>query len=153
MTTQDIRGDGYEGSRHRSKRAAPPRYWVKKREVDDRLHVKGWNHCWLMGWRDITNATNERTMIATVFPMVGVTNSLPLFFISDDKSHLAGVLIGNFSSLILDFYAKHKVGGTHLNFFIVEQLALLPPTAYSQANLDFELVASFHECQHGSPGP
>ena len=23
MTTQDIRGDGYEGSRHRSKRAAP----------------------------------------------------------------------------------------------------------------------------------
>jgi len=114
-----------------------PRYWVKKREVDDRLHVKGWNHCWLMGWRDITNATNERTMIATVFPMVGVTNSLPLFFISDDKSHLAGVLIGNLSSLILDFCAKHKVGGTHLNFFIVEQLALLPPTAYSQANLDF----------------
>ncbi|MFX5968763.1 hypothetical protein ABTE68_20370, partial [Acinetobacter baumannii] len=27
---------------------------------------------WLMGWRDITNATNERTVIASVIPTVGV---------------------------------------------------------------------------------
>jgi hypothetical protein len=38
--------------------------------------VDGWMDSrsprWLMGWRDITNATNERTVIASVVPRVGV---------------------------------------------------------------------------------
>jgi hypothetical protein len=38
-----------------------PRYWVPHREVDNRLAEKGWTHGWLLGWRDITNATNERS--------------------------------------------------------------------------------------------
>src|SRR5690606_35028944 len=33
---------------------------------------------WLMGWRDITNATNERTVIASVIPRAGVGNKIPL---------------------------------------------------------------------------
>ena len=44
--------------------AVQPRYWVPKEEVEKRLHAKGWERGWLMGWRDITNATNERTVIA-----------------------------------------------------------------------------------------
>lgn len=37
-----------------------PRYWVPEREVSARLADKGWTRDWLVGWRDITNATNER---------------------------------------------------------------------------------------------
>ncbi len=48
-----------------------PRYWVPEEEVEQRLRAKGWSRGWLLGWRDITNATNERTVIATVFPRVG----------------------------------------------------------------------------------
>ena len=33
---------------------------------------------WLMGWRDITNATNERTVIASVFSRVGTGDTLLL---------------------------------------------------------------------------
>ncbi|OCB02104.1 restriction endonuclease, partial [Acidithiobacillus ferrivorans] len=43
-----------------------PRYWVDTAEVAQRLADKGWTRGWLMGWRDITNATNERTVIAAV---------------------------------------------------------------------------------------
>jgi len=32
---------------------------------------------WLMGWRDITNATNERTVIASVLPRAGVGHTMP----------------------------------------------------------------------------
>ncbi|GAA6614646.1 hypothetical protein NUACC26_004300 [Scytonema sp. NUACC26] len=46
-------------------------------------------------------------------------------------------LQANFSSLVFDFVAKQKVGGTNFNFFIVKQLPVLPPEAYTQADIDF----------------
>ena len=55
--------------------AALPRYWVEERLVDERLAAKGWTRGWLMGWRDITLVTNERTVIASVVPRVGVGNN------------------------------------------------------------------------------
>ena len=36
-----------------------------------------------------------------------------------------------------DFVARQKVGGTNLNFFYVEQLPILPPSAYDEAALAF----------------
>ena len=41
-----------------------PRYWVPAAEAASRLTKAGWTHNWLMGWRDITNTTNERTVIS-----------------------------------------------------------------------------------------
>lgn len=117
-----------------------PRYWVPDVEVNRRLAAKSWSRGWLMGWRDITNATNERTVIATVFPRVGVGNNLPLMLFGRDRTpqSLAG-LTTNLCTLSLDFAARHKVGGTHLNFFIYKQLPLLPPSFYSDLRLAFIL--------------
>jgi hypothetical protein len=93
---------------------------------------------WLMGWRDITNATNERTVIAAGFPRKGVGNNLPLmFFPADADSRKLTALVGCLSSLACDFFARHKVGGTHLNFFIYQQLAVLPPGSFAEAELAF----------------
>jgi hypothetical protein len=93
---------------------------------------------WLMGWRDITNATNERTVIAAAFPEVGVGNNLPLmFFPADTDPGKLAALVGCLSSLACDFFARHKVGGTHLNFFIYEQLAVLPPSSFREPDLTF----------------
>src|SRR5690606_16065130 len=97
-----------------------------------------WELGWLLGWRDITNSTNERTTIASAFPRCGVGNNLPLmtFQHGADPRRLAA-LLGGLCSLIQDFFARHKVGGTHLNFFIYRQLTAPPPTAYTEADLAF----------------
>lgn len=93
---------------------------------------------WLMGWRDITNATNERTVIASVIPRAGVGNNLPLMlFGARLDARRAAALLGNLCSLVLDFVARHKVGGTHLNYFIYKQLPVLPPDRYTEVDLDF----------------
>ena len=42
-------------------------------------------------------------------------------------------------SLPFDFVARHKVGGTHLNFFIIKQLPTLGPKQYSTTNISFIL--------------
>jgi hypothetical protein len=113
-----------------------PRYWVPKEEVDERLRAKGWERGWLMGWRDITNATNERTVIATVFPRCAVGNKIPLMFPGVDKV-LVPCLVANFSALPFDYAARQKIGGTTLNFFILFQLPILPPAFYTGTRLDF----------------
>lgn len=93
---------------------------------------------WLMGWRDITNATNERTVIASVAPRVGVGNNMPLMLFGQDIATCPlAALLGNLCSMTFDFVARHKVGGTHLNYFIYKQLPVLPPNRYTDANLAF----------------
>ncbi|HDR9355903.1 TPA: N-6 DNA methylase [Burkholderia vietnamiensis] len=93
---------------------------------------------WLMGWRDITNATNERTVIASVVPRAGVGNNMPLMLFDSSRSGgVLAALLGNLCSLTFDFVARHKVGGIHLNFFIYKQLPVLSPDRYPPAALDF----------------
>jgi hypothetical protein len=109
---------------------------------------------WLMGWRDITNATNERTVIASVAPRAGVGNNMPLMlFGSAVSTGPLAALLGNLCSLVFDFVARHKVGGTHLNYFIYKQLPVLSPERYSEVDLAFivprvlELTYSAHDLQ------
>jgi hypothetical protein len=106
-----------------------PRYWVPEAEVEARLRAKGWDRGWLLGWRNITNVTNERTVIAAVIPRVGVGNSYPLIL---TKASTAPYLAAILSCFPLDYVARQKTGGTNLNFFIFEQLPVLPPDAFDR---------------------
>ncbi len=115
-----------------------PRYWVSKVEVEQRLQDKGWTWGWSMGWRDICRATDERTVIASVIPRVGVNHKTPLYFVRPTLSvaHSAA-LLANFDSLVLDYVARQKVGGTSLSYFYLKQLPFLEPERYAKADLAF----------------
>jgi hypothetical protein len=115
-----------------------PRYWISEKEAKSRLGVKFASRDWAIGIRGITNASNERTIIAAVFPSGAAGNSLPLLTPSSNLSaETAVALVACLSSLTLDFVARNKVGGTNLNFFIIEQLPILPPAAYMPDDLEF----------------
>lgn len=93
---------------------------------------------WLIGWRDITNATNERTVVGGVLPKAGVGNNLPIWYLGTGvDGRRAAAFVGMLTSLTFDFSARHKVGGTHLNFFIAQQLPVLLPSDFSDKDLDF----------------
>ncbi len=91
---------------------------------------------WLMGWRDITNATNERTLIASVFPKVGVGHTIRVMYL-DVSADLAAAFIANLSSLPLDYVARQTVGGTHLTVETIKQFPILSPETFSKNDLDF----------------
>lgn len=93
---------------------------------------------WLMGWRDICRSTDERTVIASVMPLVAVGHTMPLFF-TEIVGPKAAALMGNFCSLVLDFCARVKVGGTHLTYGYLKQFPVLPPDRYTDADLAFIL--------------
>ena len=120
----------FDSNQHSDPGLSPlPRYWVHKGLVAERLEGR-WDREWLVGWRDITNTTNERTVIASLIPHVGAGNSLPLMLLRPDAPYCAA-LVANLSAMVLDYIARQKVGGTHLNFFVYQQLPVLPPRTYA----------------------
>lgn len=115
-------------------RTVTPRYWVDQAEVVARLPAD-WSHRWFLGFRDIARATDERTAIASFTPRVAVGHTMPLML----TNAIAAVpaLVANLNSLILDFIARQKVGGTHLTYFLIEQFPILMPYMYQPTDLTF----------------
>ncbi len=133
-------------------RAAQPRYWVERREVDVRLAEKGWSRQWLMGWRDICRSTDERTVIASILPRVGAGDTFLLLMPTAEASGCA-VLLAEQDSLAHDFVARQKIGGTHLKYHVKRQITNLPPSVYTRASLNaivprvLELTFTAHDLQ------
>ncbi len=113
-----------------------PRYWMPKREVEDRLRGKGWQQTWLMGWRNVCRATDERTVIASAVPVTAVGHSMPLITVSVGPQ-LHAALLANWLAIAFDYFARQKIAGVNLTFGYLNQFPVLPPSAYSEADLAF----------------
>ncbi|HRK71711.1 MAG TPA: hypothetical protein PLA85_08990, partial [Micropepsaceae bacterium] len=98
---------------------------------------------WAFGFKDITASTNVRTMIAAMVPFAGVGNTLPLILPETENipatqqkqmiskyREIAPLFLGNANSAIFDYVARQKVQSTHLNWYIVEQLPVVPSDHY-----------------------
>ncbi|MBE7539343.1 MAG: N-6 DNA methylase [Opitutaceae bacterium] len=106
--------------------------------VAARTILDGRSPRWLMGWRDICRATDERTVIASVVPRAAVGHKMPLLhFPAGTSAKLAAVLLGNLDALCLDYVARQKVGGTSLTYHYFKQFPILTPDAYTEADLTF----------------
>ena len=107
-----------------------PRYWVRASDVRAALRPEFQQS--RIGWRDITNATNERTVIAAALPLAAVGHTMPMAATSVAPG-LGFALLANLNSMALDYIARQKLGGTHLTYGVLEQLPVLPPEAYEAA--------------------
>ncbi|WP_030598542.1 Eco57I restriction-modification methylase domain-containing protein [Streptomyces fulvoviolaceus] len=90
--------------------------------IRKRLADKGWQQDYLLGWRDICRATDERSMISALMPATGVGNKFPLAL-----SRAPMLLVATWSSFAFDYTARQNIGGANLNFFIVKQLPVPAP--------------------------
>lgn len=141
----DHRWATYEGSDSRdmnlvekqsSDAEATPRYWVTRTEVEGRLKAKSWHRNWLMGWRNVCRATDERTVIAAAIPVCAVGHSMPLIEVRADSASKAA-LLANWISLPFDFCARQKLAGVNLTFGYLKQFPVLPPSAYTEVAMAF----------------
>ncbi|MEU5929718.1 DNA methyltransferase [Streptomyces antimycoticus] len=121
---------------HQDPYAVPlPRYWVSEGLVDARLAAEHplkpeteWPYDWLMGWRDVCRASDERTVIASVGPRTAVGHKFPLLLAKESPE----LLLANLSSRVLDFSARQKYAGASLTYFVLEQLPVLAPDNYAK---------------------
>jgi hypothetical protein len=108
-----------------------PRYWMNEKQFQTIISKYEYSLNWLLGYRDITNVTNERTVIAAAVPIGPASVNMPVLGV---RSVVAGVtLLASFNSFVLDFIGRQAVGGSHLTFGIVKQLPILKPETVSQS--------------------
>ena len=121
-------------------------YWVPTQNVEQALPR---TRQYVLGFRDIARSTDVRTVIAAIIPLAGYGNTIPLL-IEDlnppaNDACLAAlpgectfsaivqaILAANLNAVCLDFVARQKAQGTHLNWYIVEQLPLIAPIRYER---------------------
>jgi len=118
---------------HRDPARQPiPRYWVQASE-------SGWDAPtdWCLSLKDVTSVTNARTTITAIMPRFGAGHTLPVLFPAKGGGapsyvESAPLVVGNLNSVILDYLARQKVHGNHLAWYLLEQLPVVPPTAYAR---------------------
>ena len=101
-----------------------PQFWVLRSETTFP------EASYLLGFKDVTAPTNVRSMIAALIPGSGVGNTLPIVPIDGRDAVAAAHLVANFNAVPFDYVARQKIQGQHLNWFIVEQLPVVPPERY-----------------------
>jgi hypothetical protein len=122
-----------------------PQFWVSEAEIDDVSDLNG-----VLGFKEITSATNKRTVIAALLPPVAFGNKIPILIPAPaplitpqeqarvsgrnvsqfNYGHLSPLLLANINSFVLDYVTRQKIHGNTLNLYILEQLPIVPPDAY-----------------------
>ncbi|MGQ0626548.1 MAG: hypothetical protein ACT4PL_00420 [Phycisphaerales bacterium] len=118
---------------------AAPRYWVKPLEIEGRLTkvdkdgnvVWQWTRQWLLGWRDISRANNDRTLILAFIPRIAVGHKIPLMFPAIDCANNGACISACLNSLVVDYAARQKVSGTSMSYFFLKQFPVLSPADFA----------------------
>jgi hypothetical protein len=109
-------------------RSPMPQYWVADSDCP-RLP-----HDWVLGFKEITAPTNVRTMIATILPLAAFGNKLPLLSMpslsAQTGARLSSLLAANLNASAFDFVLRRKLQGQTINWFILEQLPVVPPARF-----------------------
>ena len=114
-----------------------PRYWVPKSDIDRKI-PEYWKHDWFIGFRDVIQPmTNARCSIFSPIPKYAVGNQLPLIFPLEIDIPLILLFIANLNSFVFDYVTRQKIGGAHLNFYIVKQLPIVLPSRFNNQLLSF----------------
>jgi hypothetical protein len=104
------------------------RYYVNFDDIKKAIDKLNFDKHWLIGFRNIARATDERTIVGGVLPLCAFGNNINLFLSNINYGQLAAIL----SSFVCDYIARLKVGGVNLNHFIAKQLAVLSPEIFDQ---------------------
>jgi hypothetical protein len=113
-----------------------PRYWVEESEVKVKL-LKWWKYDWLIGFKNAVSATADlRSMLTSVIPVCGVGNSMPLIYADATAKEIA-CLFANMNSIVFDYCIKQKVSGQNLNYFILNQIPVIPRKLYTTQDIEY----------------
>ena len=113
-----------------------PWYWVPLSVVEQKYTEQRWERKWSINWRRSARVGDERTLIASVVPHVGIGDNLFTVLPNTLPSHTV-CLVANWDSLVTDYCLRQKAGGANMSYYLINQLPILPPSAYTETDLAF----------------
>jgi len=111
-----------------------PPYWIKKSEYEEKWNDDQWH----IAIRNVTNATNRRTVISTILPKIATEHSINHMLRCDaDQS---AILVSCLNSYTLDYVARQKIGGENLSHYVLKQLPAPDQERLSGLKVDGEPI-------------
>jgi len=103
-----------------------PRYWVPQETIR-------YDYAYALGFNDICNTNNARSLLSAIVPRAGYGNKLPIL-VPVGKPDLGCLvyLVANLNSFVCDYVARKKIQSRNLNKYILEQLPVVPRKAYAR---------------------
>lgn len=94
-------------------------------------------------WRSLTSATNRRTMIATIMPLVPTCQSIQILQLKDERQMLH--ILALFNSIIFDYIVRLKMVGLDLTQTIIKQVPVPDLEQYDVCKEYKRVNATFSE--------
>jgi hypothetical protein len=102
-----------------------PRYWILESDADP-------DFPYAIGFNDICNTNNSRSLISAIVPRGAYGNKLPLLtWTADDRADIV-LLQGNLASVPADYVARQKIQSRNLSKYILAQLPVVSPADYAR---------------------
>ncbi|MFX1255986.1 MAG: hypothetical protein ACFFCZ_30545, partial [Promethearchaeota archaeon] len=102
------------------KKTIAPQYLITEKVLNSLSGTKkGFKICFL----DVTSATNERSMIAALLRDFPCGNTAPILLIKSREAAL--ILLAFLNSFVYDFAIRNRLGGLHLNYFLIKESPIL----------------------------
>ncbi|MCF8075208.1 MAG: hypothetical protein K9K87_03445 [Desulfotignum sp.] len=125
-----------------------PRYWLDRDEVEESLGGNAWEgKHYRVGFRDVAASTNERTLIATIFPRVWYGHTMATVqpfhkdFAPGCPKEIESVwLSALFCSFCSDFIIRQKVTN-HMSYFYMSTLPIPRELIGSQNQLPMAIIS------------
>ena len=111
-------------------------FWVSKAEVSTKLDGV-WAQKWFAAYRTTSSAKLERTVVCAVLPYSAVNHKAPLILPKESLASDSYLLLSCLNSIVLDYIARQKVGGTDIGYFHLDQLPIPSPPEYSNEQRTF----------------
>ena len=91
------------------------RFYIKS-EIWDNLS-KNFHEGYIIAWRSLTSATNRRTMLATLLPLIPTCQSIQILQLDNIDDMLQILVL--FNSIIFDYIVRLKMAGLDLTQTII----------------------------------
>ena len=102
------------------------RFFIKS-EIWDNLSKK-FNEGYIIAWRSLTSATNRRTMLATLLPLIPTCQSIQMLQLDNVDDMIQ--ILALFNSIIFDYIVRLKMAGLDLTQTIIKQIPVPKKEAY-----------------------
>ncbi|HEY1353700.1 MAG TPA: N-6 DNA methylase [Ktedonobacteraceae bacterium] len=105
-----------------------PRYWVHETDIPEVIHA---GRTGFPVFRDVTNASVLRTAVFSILPRVGCGDTAHVVLLAHRPACDALYLASCGASFMFDYLARQKLGGSHLKYFVMRQLPMVPPRQFA----------------------
>lgn len=107
------------------------RFWIPSELFHQKLEIRPVQGQWFITYREVTNATNERTMIAAITPFVAAGRMAPQIYLTQPTKQSV-CFLASINSFAFDFVCRSKLTSPGIRNFFFEQMPIPVPDLFRE---------------------